>query len=104
MLSGLVSTWSPPPHPYNRSNTRSTAHKYATAGGKPSFLRVVVAACGSGLLLCMAVDALEYVRPCAGTDIAGLLRGQAVVGLEHGVSPRCHRRRAAPCTRRGRDV
>src|SRR5215208_7807848 len=43
MLTGLVSTWSPPPHPYNRSNTRSTAPKYATAGGKPCFLRVVVA-------------------------------------------------------------
>src|SRR5215208_1718362 len=31
------------PRPYNRSNTRSNAPKYATAGGKPSFLRVVVA-------------------------------------------------------------
>src|ERR687889_750781 len=37
MLSGLVSTWSPPPHPYNRSNTRSTAHKYATAVDQPCF-------------------------------------------------------------------
>src|SRR5919112_2093370 len=29
--------------PYNRSNTGSTALKYATAEGKPCFLRVVVA-------------------------------------------------------------
>ena len=34
MLSGLVSTWSPPPHPYNRSITDSAAPKYATAGGE----------------------------------------------------------------------
>jgi hypothetical protein len=31
------------PRPNNRSNTGSTAPKYATAGGKPCFLRVVVA-------------------------------------------------------------
>ena len=31
------------PRPYNRSNTSSIAPKYATARGKPSFLRVVVA-------------------------------------------------------------
>jgi hypothetical protein len=37
MLSELVSTWSPPPHPGNRSNTRSTAHKYATAVDQPCF-------------------------------------------------------------------
>src|SRR5215203_3023283 len=43
MLSGLVATWSPPPHPYNRSNTGSTAPKYATAGTRPCFLCVVVA-------------------------------------------------------------
>src|SRR5215218_10896117 len=37
MLSGLVSTWSPPPHPYNRPNTGSIAHKYATAVDQPCF-------------------------------------------------------------------
>ena len=31
------------PRPYNRSNTGSTAPKYATAGAQPCFLRVVVA-------------------------------------------------------------
>jgi len=31
------------PHPYNRSNTGSTAPKYATAGGKVCSLRVAVA-------------------------------------------------------------
>jgi hypothetical protein len=30
-------------HPYNRSNTCSTAPKYATARGKPCFLRLVAA-------------------------------------------------------------
>src|SRR5215217_4916454 len=33
MLSGLVSTWSPPPHPCNRS----IAPKYATAVDQPCF-------------------------------------------------------------------
>ena len=60
MPSRLVSTWSPPPHPFNRSNTGSTAPKYDTAGGKPSFLRVVVAV-GlwgrlDGFVLCVAIE------------------------------------------------